>query len=345
MTHIKGFNALRAFSVALVVLTHLDLSEWIPGTDFVMTRVWPMISGDFGVQVFFVLSGFLITRILLNEREKRGKISFRNFFARRFIRLLPPLLLFFTLIGIANLFGYLTNAKESILYAIFYAYNYVPHHLYSFEMGHLWSLGVEEQFYLLWPFVLTIFSKTGKLVFFILVLVAVCCGVILFYKEFSVSDSYFVKRWFIPASCPILVGCLGAVLNHVSFSNVQRLMQHKAAITAIILLTYSFPLYAPVFFIPLGIFVQSIAVITLLLLIVHSQETKVVQALEFRPIAYIGIISYGIYVYQGFFLRTGGGSELWFQQFPANILFTLTLAVLSYELIEKPVLKLKRKFE
>lgn len=344
MTHIKGFNALRAFSVILVVLTHLDLSDWIPNTDFVMTRVWPLISGDFGVQVFFVLSGFLITRILLNQHAKQGKINFKNFFARRFLRLLPPLLVFFIMIGTANLFGYLTNAGDSMLYAVFYIYNYVPHRLYSLEMGHLWSLGVEEQFYLIWPFVLTVFTQVSRLLFFILTLIIACSIVILFYQTFSLSESYFVKRWFIPASCPILVGCLGAVFNQFFFSGMRSLMQRKVVVGALIILAYTFPLYAPEFFIPLGILIQSIAIICLLLLIYHSQETKLVQALEFRPLAYIGIISYGIYVYQGFFLRTGGGSELWFQQFPVNILFTSVFAVLSYEWVEKPILRLKRKF-
>lgn len=345
MTHIKGFNALRAFSVTLVVLTHLDLSDWIPNTVFVMTRVWPMISGSFGVQIFFVLSGFLITRILLNERAQKGKINFINFFARRFLRLLPPLLIFFGLIGIANLFGYLTNAKESILYAVFYIYNFVPRQLYSVEMGHFWSLGVEEQFYLLWPFVLTVFGKARKLIAFIFLLTAACCVLALFYQSLDLNKEYFIVRWFIPASCPILAGCLGAVLNHYFPLKIQQWTQKKFLITGIILLTYTYPLYIPVFFIPMGIFVQSIAIITLLLLILHSQQKKWVQALEFRPLAYIGIISYGIYVYQGFFLRTGGGSELWFQQFPTNILFALVLAVISYELVEKPVLKLKQKFK
>ena len=195
MNYIKGFNALRAVSVILVVLTHLDLSDWIPNTEFVMNRVWPMMSGDFGVQIFFVLSGFLITNILIHEKSKKGKINFKNFFARRFLRLLPPFILFFILVAIAISFGYLTNAKESILYALFYAYNFVPRNLYSYEMAHFWSLGVEEQFYILWPFSLVIFSSAKKIILFLLALVIICCGFSLVAKSLVLFQDYFLTRF------------------------------------------------------------------------------------------------------------------------------------------------------
>lgn len=345
MKHIKGFNALRAFSVTLVVITHLDLSDWIPNTDFVMTRVWPMIAGGFGVQIFFVLSGFLISSILLNEQKSKGSINFKNFFARRFIRLLPPLLVFFILIAIANFNGYLMNAKESILYAVFYMYNFVPREFYSYEMGHFWSLGVEEQFYLLWPFVLSFIKKPKFQLIFIGILILVCCFVVMSLNSWEINKNYFIGRWFIPASCPILVGCFGAIVNHYYTEQLKKWLSHTFLVVVVILGTYSFSLYAPLKLVPTGIFVQSISVITLLLLIFHSQEKKWVNILEFKPLSYIGIISYGIYVYQGFFLRTGGGSELWFQQLPQNIILTLVVAVVSYELIEKPILKLKRRFQ
>lgn len=345
MKHIKGFNALRAFSVALVVITHLDLSDWIPNTDFVWKRVWPMISGGFGVQIFFVLSGFLISSILLNELKEKSKINFKNFFARRFLRLLPPLLVFFILLGIANMNGLLMNAKDSILYAVFYIYNFVPREYYSLEMGHFWSLGVEEQFYILWPFTLSFFSKIKIQLLVVGSLIVACCFVVMTLDHWEINTTHYVGRWFIPASCPILVGCMGAILNHHYTETLKKWFSNTFLVVIVILATYAFTLYAPLKIVSLGIFVQSVSVIMLLLLVYHSQEKRWVKAMEFKPLAYLGIISYGIYVYQGFFLRTGGGSELWFQQFPQNIVFTILLAILSYEFIEKPILKLKRKFQ
>ncbi|HLU86393.1 MAG TPA: acyltransferase family protein, partial [Taishania sp.] len=95
LNYIKGFHAIRAISVILVVLTHMDISDaMLTQTDFMERRVFPMFSGEFGVRMFFCLSGFLITRILLNEWKIRGRIGLRNFFVRRAIRLVPPLIIF-----------------------------------------------------------------------------------------------------------------------------------------------------------------------------------------------------------------------------------------------------------
>src|SRR5690606_38220975 len=99
----------------------MDISNaMLTQTDFMERRVFPMFSGEFGVRMFFCLSGFLITRILLNEWKIRGRIGLRNFFVRRAIRLVPPLIIFYGLLGVAFLAGYyLENTRESILYAVF----------------------------------------------------------------------------------------------------------------------------------------------------------------------------------------------------------------------------------
>lgn len=345
MTYIKGLNAIRAFSIILVVLNHMDVFQSLLTPEMVDLRLAPMISGNFGVQVFFVLSGFLISHILLHERSQTGSINLKNFFIRRFLRLVPPLLVFFLLLGIAISQGYLSHTSDSVLYAVFYIYNFVPRELYSFEMGHFWSLGVEEQFYLFWPFTLTIVKRVNLLVIFLCLLILLCSILTLITHRFSLDQVYFISRWFIPASCPILIGCLGAVFNHYNRQYLQKLLSFNWLIIPLIFVMYSFSLYAPIALIPLGISVRSVAILLFILKIYHSQQRKWVQALEFAPLSYIGIISYGIYVYQGFFLRTGGGSDVWFQLFPVNILFTLVIAVISYELIEKQALKLKQKFK
>jgi peptidoglycan/LPS O-acetylase OafA/YrhL len=89
---------------------------------------------------------------------------------------------------------------------------------------------------------------------------------------------------------------------------------------------------------------QAIGFGILILWIFHNQKSKLVGWMEMKPIVYLGKISYGIYVFQGLFLLTGPGSELKFQQFPLNIIFTLGLAVLSYHLFEKPILRYKNQF-
>jgi peptidoglycan/LPS O-acetylase OafA/YrhL len=344
MTYIKGFNAIRAFSVLLVVLTHLDLSEWIPNTDFVMMRVWPMMSGEFGVLMFFVLSGFLITKILLHEKDKFGFISLKKFYIRRFLRLFPPLILFFILLGIAYWNGLMQDAVLSIGYGIFYVYNFVPKSLYFPEMGHLWSLGVEEQFYILWPFVLTIFKKITTVKWIVYGTVVISGFLTFWFAHSLLSQNYFTERWFIPASIPILIGCLAAILHHTQPQLTLKISSTKWAFVLMVL-CFSFTLYVPSELVRIGFLFRAIAVALLLLYIVHNQHKKWMCILEWKPLVYVGTISYGIYIYQGFFLRTGGGSEIWFQKYPLNIILAVLLAILSYELIEKPILQFKKKFE
>ena len=80
MKHIKGYDSLRAVSIILVLLDYLNLRHFLPDYDFIKVRLWMLISGSTGVLVFFTLSGFLITKILLNEINEFGNINFKNFF-------------------------------------------------------------------------------------------------------------------------------------------------------------------------------------------------------------------------------------------------------------------------
>lgn len=344
MTYIKGFDGIRALSILLVVLTHLDLSEWIPWNDFVANRVWPIISGEAGVRMFFVLSGFLITSLLIKEKQLNGKIAYSKFFARRFLRLLPPLVIFYGIILFVKLTGILAIDSASILYSVFYVYNFVPNEFYSFELAHTWSLAVEEQYYLTWPFIVGVFSRFNQ--FFIsIVSFVILCGLgkyLLMHSEFA--EAYHVDRWFIPAVAPIIIGSL--------FGALFRLRHEK---TLNLFLDYNWPLFGgallflsslilPSVLLSYNFIVQSIGIAMILTWIAVNQNVKFIKVLEFGPIKYIGLISYGIYVYQGFFLRTGEwGATLEVQLFPWNILITLGLAILSYELIEKPILKYKSK--
>ena len=149
--YVPALDGLRALSVCAVIAYHAGLS--------------PTPGGFLGVEVFFVISGFLITSLMLEEREETGRISLRMFWMRRARRLLPALaaMLIVTLIGVALVW---TNAapdfRRDVLPSIFYVSNWwqifgvdVPY----FGTGalpvlrHLWSLAVEEQWYLAWPIV------------------------------------------------------------------------------------------------------------------------------------------------------------------------------------------------
>ncbi len=349
MNYIKGFDGLRAFSIMLVLLTHLDLYNRLPKNEFIQTRFWPLISGEAGVMIFFVISGFLITSLLLHEKKLSGTIKIRHFFIRRFIRLLPALIVFYVMIIGSILFDFLVMPIEGLFYAFFYVYNFIPNQFYTYELGHLWSLSLEEQFYFTWPFIVSFFSKTA----YYLVLIGIILSASIFaYFTFESNpnfENYKPLRFFIPAVSPILIGCLGAIINHFYLNKMQQLFKNNVLFRSLsgilmALIFFSFPLFSPEVLFPINQLFQSLGVVILLLWIFHHQTSIFVSFLENSPIKYIGTISYGLYVFQGFFLRTGGGGEAWIHHTPWNILLTLVFAIASYELIERKVLTYKRNF-
>lgn len=340
MKYIKGFDTLRAFSIILVIVSHLLPS----GYEFYKTRLWIVVSGTTGVQVFFTLSGFLITSLLIKELSNKGRINFKNFFARRFIRLLPPLILFYSLVGFFMVEGSITETWIGFLFSVFYAYNFVHHDYYTVELGHTWSLGVEEQFYLTWPFVLFLLKKFSRLSTSIVLFLVFCVLGFYLFPELEVSKSYHTDRWFIPAAAPIIIGSYFALINHFYADKLKEKLTKNYFPILLGLVLFVYPLYTLDVLLKLSPIVQSVGVSIGLLWLFYNQESRITNVIDNRVLRYLGQISYGIYVYQGFFLRTGPGGELAIQHYPLNIILVLIIAVLSYEFYEKPILKLKKRF-
>ena len=159
LTYIPSLDGIRALSVLAVIVYHAN-KLWLPG-------------GFLGVEVFFVISGYLITLLLLAESEKNGTVSLKQFWLRRARRLLPALwLVVLGVVVFAALFQreILGTLRGDVVAAIFYGFNWFQvwvgtSYFTSFEfvpLRHLWSLAVEEQFYLIWPIVMLVVAKFGK---------------------------------------------------------------------------------------------------------------------------------------------------------------------------------------
>jgi peptidoglycan/LPS O-acetylase OafA/YrhL/lysophospholipase L1-like esterase len=160
LRHFRGLNGIRALSVLAIIAFHSDLS-WIPG-------------GYYGVDAFFVLSGFLITALLLAEWGTSGRLGLRRFWGRRARRLLPALFLLVAVVGVvmATMPAVFStpDAFQSAFWTVFYGSNWylvhagVPYFSLSSQPSpwtHTWSLAIEEQFYLLWPIVLLVVLGLG----------------------------------------------------------------------------------------------------------------------------------------------------------------------------------------
>ena len=136
-------------------------------------------------------------------------------------------------------------------------------------------------------------------------------------NSYNLFDYFFPNRWFIPACLPIMLGALSAVILFYKQNDLRTFFDYKLVWLAI-----------PLFFAQLLL-----------------KDLNFVIIETFQPIAFIGKISYGLYVYQGLFLRTGPGGTLSIQKFPLNIVLVIITAVMSYYLLEKPILKFKNQFK
>lgn len=345
MKFIKGFDGLRGISILFVLLSHLGIHNGFMNNSFYKNRVFDLFSGSAGVNVFFVLSGFLITRILLNEKEKTGKIAVIKFIKKRALRLYPVLILFIGSAAILMQMGLIPGSRFGLFYSVVYLYNFIPNAYYTSELGHMWSLAVEEQFYLFWPFLVLLIDKR-RLPYFVIFFIALSLLFlnILPKSDLTVLDSYFFNRWFFPSSLPIFVGSLSALILSFEWTNFDRFLKKNIFLwNSLTVISYFSTLWMPLYLIKLCFLFQSVGVAMFLIWITSNQYSYAVKCLEIKPLAYLGKISYGIYIYQGLFLTTGPKDNILIQSYPINICLTILISILSFHFYESYFLKLKNK--
>lgn len=150
MARIQGLDGLRAISVITVIMSHAELWQRFGISSESLTSIF---SANLGVRMFFALSGFLITFLLIKEQDQTGRINVRDFWIRRVLRIFP---LYFLAITIVLLMGYIGWARIpdcTFAYAYTYTLNFAPNECNFSSVSHLWSLAVEEHFYIVWPVV------------------------------------------------------------------------------------------------------------------------------------------------------------------------------------------------
>ncbi|MGB6973066.1 MAG: acyltransferase [Terracidiphilus sp.] len=332
---LPSLDGLRAVSILLVLLGHLS-----------GTRGFGRITlgvGDYahlGVLVFFVISGFLITRLMLSEYQRQGRVSLGNFYLRRVLRLFPASYAYILVVSLASAAGLFALNSSDIWHAVTYTVNYLPSR--SWQIGHLWSLSVEEQFYLLWPCAFAL-SKPRRAAW-------VAAGVILFGPVaraltwlFLRHTPYYDLETFPTLADSLAMGCLLAMLS--GWLERQRWYlrlfrpHYSLCLLALILLINRYGGYTIV-----AVFGTSIVYAATAILVhrsLYCSNDWVGRLLNWRPITFLGVLSYSLYVWQQLFLNRTSSS--WVNEFPQNILFAFAAALCSYFLLEKPFLSLRRR--
>lgn len=330
-TEIYGFDALRAFSVLLVIVSHVGIVE--AATNPALVTFFSVFNASYGVKTFFVLSGFLITTLLIKEHTRTASVNVLNFMARRALRILPLYFLILAVIAVLIVAGIAQKSWGAMAFGTLYIFNFVPKALNVNYMSHLWSLAVEEQFYLVWPFLFAWWFKRKTVLILICATVILACYLTLGADLGDLTARFYTDRWTIPAIYPIAIGallalCMVPALGHVS-----------VVIGSLVLIAL------PLAFSGSG-FVSTFGIAGLIGWIYLNQDNVAVRALEFAPLKYIGAISYGLYMWQG--LLTGNGPYRPVPGFPLEPLLgaalTFPVAVLSYHCFERPIHALRRRF-
>jgi peptidoglycan/LPS O-acetylase OafA/YrhL len=333
-----SLDGLRAFSIALVLLGHVS------GTRNLGQILGIDMFGDIahlGVVFFFVISGFLITGLLIKEHDKTGYISLKLFYMRRALRIFPASFAFISIMGLLSRLGYIRLNHHDLLYAFGYLVNYKLDR--SWFIGHLWSLSVEEQFYLLWPLVFSIVGPRHRIWasagFVVMGPVARFFGWLLLH-----GNPYRNLEMFPMVADSLAAGCLLAVLRErlESQPSYRRLFRPWLSVllvgTVLAINRYTAYTIVDVF----GRLFINLLVAVLIHRCVYCGRDTLARVLRWRPIAFVGVLSYSLYLWQQPFLHYG--SAAWASSFPQNLLLAVTAALLSYFLLEKPLMKLRNRF-
>jgi peptidoglycan/LPS O-acetylase OafA/YrhL len=336
-TRIASLDGLRAVSVAFVILGHLVGTQSFPRELYPLGRF-----AEFGVRIFFVISGFLITTLLLKEIELTGSISLRQFYFRRIFRIFPASYAYIAAIGALAFAHALYLRSADLLHAVTYTVNY--HSVRGWYLGHLWSLSVEEQFYLLWPLALKLSGRRRGII--VALTVCVACPLIRM-AEFALLPAarLGVGERFETVADAIATGCILAGARDWLSSQkwyIGLLSSKWFFLIPILTLSLNLPMRVRYEF-GVAETLKNVGIALCIDWCIRFRSHPAGRFLSWSPVAFLGVLSYSLYLWQQPFLDRYGSSTL--THFPLNCLLALGAALASYYLVERPFLRVKKHFE
>lgn len=370
ITYFPGLDGLRFFAALAVIISHVELLK----SAFKLPNTWdhPIIFelGGLGVSFFFVLSGFLITYLLLVEQEKKGDISLKNFYLRRVLRIWPLfyfvfILGFFVLPNFPELsISYLQRGFEENYWGQFLTYLFILPNLgyaiYDLAVPHIgqsWSIGVEEQFYLFWP-ILARYSKSllKHMIWFFVLLVAFKVATVFAYTAAPGQEWLAILKRFLAMTKMenMCIGGIGAyALFHGKSSWISWLYRKEVQVLSFVLIPVL--IYITPEFLQDGIhIVYSVMFLAIIMNIATNPKSLV--KVKSKLLAYLGRISYGLYMYhmmlipmvvvfvKSYLIDFGNSFLHGVLIYVGSVGLTILVAGLSYRFFEKPFLSLKKKF-
>lgn len=336
MRYVPAFDGLRAVGALLVFLFHF--SGRFPG-------------GWVGVDIFFVLSGFLITNLLVSEYDKTGSVSLPRFYVRRAYRLLPALLLLVAAaLGLAFwLHHHRHDTVMDSLAAVLYVENYrlalLPY-ADGTTLGHTWSLSVEEQFYLFWPLLLVALLRYGRGAALHVTILLIFL-IIAWRSLFLVTHTDWFRRVYFSFDLradELLMGCALALWRPQRSTTELISRFWPAAVLVVVAFTLKIgvrdSLKAYVY--TVGLPILALASSCLLIAVSQTERNFLRALLSFSPVVALGRISYGFYLWHYLILHVPQ-KLLPYHSIVIAFVLTLLAATSSYWLVERPLLRLMRR--
>jgi peptidoglycan/LPS O-acetylase OafA/YrhL len=320
MKHRPELDGLRGIAILAVLGAHMGVPGFAAG------------GGGAGVTLFFVLSGYLITSLLLAEKDRFGRVDLRAFYMRRALRLFPALAAVLVVVVLLVVTGSMPQAaREGVDYRIVllgvvgYVANWVVVAGQSIGiLGHTWSLAVEEQFYIVWPTLLLLGLRMGRSRLALIVLLLFCLDTP--YRLVLDLNGGFMHT-FVGTETrgdALLLGCVLALAQTRWHAAVGWI-----GLAGVVALAATWPadpgLGVQVLFIPTAAIVSTLAV------------AGCPTILAWRPLAFIGKISYGLYLWHGLVVW-------WALPWLVAVPLSIGISILSYFVLERRFLRLKGRF-
>jgi peptidoglycan/LPS O-acetylase OafA/YrhL len=319
-------DGVRAAAISMVVLQHTG-------------GQMPLDLGFVGVGVFFGLSGYLITSLLLDEQARRGSVSLGGFYLRRAARLLPALVLVVLvcdlLFAIQADYEPITGSLASLSYTANYAQvlnsDWVP------GFGPTWSLAIEEHFYLLWPlFLLTVTRRFG-LEAALKATLAVCVAALLWRSALAAAGAPYelIAIGSLERADALLYGCAAAIALRIGWRPRGWVVWAGIGLVAVMPFVFNHETYTALV---LGNAVLGIAAAAVVVGLDYAAPSILRRGLSLRPVVIIGLLSYGIYLWHGPLMRITadfGHSGAYWRAVAACL--SVLAAAISYRYLERPI--------
>lgn len=337
----------RAVGILLVMFSHVWAADNYDQTRFYFHHL--ASQGDLGVRIFFVLSGFLISYLLLVEYERTGAVSLKDFYIRRVLRIFPVYFLYLFVLVLLQAAGLYHETFSSWLGVLTFTRNMTGHG--QSATAHFWSLAVEEQFYLAWPIALVAFGlyRRPRLALWVLAAVAltsvasriVACEDQSFLCQRILNDKSTIKY-----ADSIAVGCMAAFLAiKYRFKERYGVALFYVALAALVLSAATQSMVTNAAASSVLIAVQALLIIVCIVLSITAKPFGVYQVLNSRPFVILGHVSYSLYVWHVMFLSHYMGNR------PGSAIYdwrvwwipAVLVAVVSFYAFERPIVGLRKK--